>query len=376
LSIDEGGTDFCLWYFGEGRPSMSNPNEPARKSASGGPLNSALHRGIRVNREASFDVVTEAMPEDPISQSLAKGILPELCRPLIELVESMVRVGGRVLDLGSHIGTFALSAAAMGRKVVAIEASPRNFELLAASIEANHFDSLRLVHAAVSDRAGALRFFANGPFGHVAADGVNDGVVTVPALAVDDLLKTVGWDRVDFVKLDIEGSEIAGLLGMSGLLNRADAPPIFVESNGHTLHMFGESPRTLKATLIAYGYQLFHVEHRRLIPVGLDDFQGSTTVDYLAVKAVPAIGRQWRFDGPMKTREQIRRVRESCLSPIPELRRYAARSIGHAPAAIRSDWRIVEAVDLLKVDRDPEVRRAAAPLALSATTRPWYRFWS
>jgi FkbM family methyltransferase len=338
------------------------------------PRNATLHRGIKVRAGVSFDVVTEADPNEPISQTLAKRIFPPLCRPLIELVEALVPPGGRVLDLGSHIGTFALAAAATGRQVVAVEASLRNFELLSASHRANQFDNLTLVHAAISDRPGTLHFFSNGPFGHVA-QGNNAGTVAVRAVAVDDLLEEIGWDRVDFIKIDIEGSEIASLLGMSKLLNGPSAPPLFVESNGHTLHFFNETPASLKAALIAYGYQLFQVEDRTLIPVTLDEFQATTTVDYLATKSAPSPSRDWRIDRPMPPRERIRRARASCLSPFDDERLYAARVIGTAPEAIRSDWRIVKAVETLKVDPKPEIRTAASTWSLTARPEPWYAFW-
>src|SRR5207245_1177343 len=114
--------------------------------------------------------------------------------------------------------------------------------------------------AAVSDRPGTLEFCQAGPYGHVAAPGSWAADVVVPALAVDDLLDEHGWDRVDFIKMDIEGSEVAGLLGMARRLGRADAPPLFVESNGHTLALFDQTPATLKATLEGFGYRNYQVD--------------------------------------------------------------------------------------------------------------------
>ena len=355
---------------------MDRRNDVGTPSQTLLPAGSAIRPSIRVRDGVAFSVVTESEPLDPISRTLARGIFPPLCRPLIDLVEAMVPPGGRVLDLGSHVGTFALAAAASGRQVVALEASPRNAALLAASIEANQFGNLRLIHAAVGDGPGTLQFFSNGPFGHVDPSGGGGvGSVPVPAMAGDDILESVGWDRVDFIKMDIEGSELAGLLGLSRLLSRPDAPPLFVESNGHTLHLFGESPRSLKAALTAYGYELFQVEERRLIPVGLAEFQGTTVVDYLAVKSSPKGTRGWRVDRPMPPREQIRRARASCLSSLEAERLYAARTIGHAPEIVRSDRRVVRAFERLKADPVSTIRSEAEDWSLSARPEPWYAFW-
>jgi FkbM family methyltransferase len=159
-----------------------------------------------ISFDVSFKNLTSAKDIDELSQWLAKGIFPESYNLMVRLLRALAPEGGRVLDLGAHVGMFALAAAAAGYEVLAVEASPRNAALLRASIERNGFDRLRLVHAAVSDRPGVLEFCQAGPYGHVLT-GASEESVKVPAIDVDRLLAEHGWDRVDFVKMDIEGSE-------------------------------------------------------------------------------------------------------------------------------------------------------------------------
>ena len=218
----------------------------------------------------------------------------------------------------------------MGRKVLAVEASPRNFSLLDASRIENGFSNLSLVHAAISDRPGELSFMPCGPYGYVSDDPTHPWCVRVPAITVEEVLARAGWDTADFIKIDIEGSELAGLAGMAKLLRRKNAPPIYIESNGYMLNMFGETPATLKATLVDYGYRLYQVEDRGLIPVGLDDFQADTVVDYLAVKSAPTLAETWRYDPPLAHDEVIRRIQASCHSASEHDRSYIARGIRHA----------------------------------------------
>ena len=161
-------------------------------------------------------------------------------------MSQLFELGTRVLDLGAHIGTVALLAAAKGCQVVAVEASPRNAELLRHSAAINGFTSLRVVQAAVSDRPGILSFCPKGPFGHVVTNKFESPTIEVPALPVCQVLKEVGWDRVDFIKLDVEGSEIAVIDGMAPFLARADAPPILYESNSYTLDFYDKTPNHSK----------------------------------------------------------------------------------------------------------------------------------
>ena len=184
-----------------------------------------ITEGIEVRPGVPLTIVTERDPVDPISRDLASGVYSPQYDRLLGLLQTIVPVGGRVLDLGAHIGTFSLAAAALGYEVLAVEASPQNAALLQASIEANGFRQMRVIHAAVSDRSGVLEFCAIGPWGHVSTPLLTTPTVRVPAVTVEQILDDHGWDRVDFVKIDIEGSEVAALEGMKQLLSGPDSPP-------------------------------------------------------------------------------------------------------------------------------------------------------
>ncbi len=295
------------------------------------PCDMTIRRGVRVRRDVRFDVATDAEPRDPISRELSLGVFPPLCRSAFELMDVLTPEGGRVLDLGAHIGTFSLAAAASGRCVVAVEPAPGNVALLHVSRVANPSASLKVVTAAIADHAGEVGFLPAGPFGHVVRGPRPEGSLNVPAIPGDDLLDVLGWDRVDFLKMDVEGSEVAALIGMAGLLRRADAPPILVESNGHTLEFLGETPRSLKAALEAYGYRVYLVDRPRLVPVAVGELQPTNVVDYLAVKRTPIPPEGWRIDAPMSAGERVRRVRASFRSAIDHDRRYIARALDGAP---------------------------------------------
>lgn len=190
-----------------------------------------------------------------------------------------LRPGQFVLDLGSHLGSVALPAAAVGCHVAAVDASPRNVALLALSKQANGFDRLRLVNRAISDQSGTVRFRPGGAWGQVtgtvpsqprtpgptgllhklwayltgrrlppppAPVAVGDGMIEVAAEPVEQILRELGWRRVDFIKMDIEGYELKALDGMKRLLGRRNAPPVLYECNGHTLSDYGQIPQRLK----------------------------------------------------------------------------------------------------------------------------------
>lgn len=353
---------------------MEETNPRRYETPPGAPENIRVCENVTVRPGVGFTLITGAEAVDELSHELTSGTLPDTYHPLVELLESLVPPGGRVLDLGTHVGTFTLTAAALGYEVVGVEASGRNASLLQASLGRNQFDRVRLVHAAVSDRPGTLEFSQGGPYGHVAAPGSWPADSVVTALAVDDLLDELGWDRVDFIKMDIEGSEVAGLHGLARRLGRADAPPLFVESNGHTLSLYGQTPASLKAMLEGFGYEIYQVEAGRLRPIRKADFQPLTCVDYLALKGaaqLEKVARTFRIDPPLSDEQVIEQVLVMCKSNGADNRGHVARALAAASPAVLSADEVSRAVESLRADGNESVREAAGSIRLPSALRAY-----
>jgi FkbM family methyltransferase len=265
-----------------------------------------------------------------------------------------------VLDLGGHIGTFSLLAARLGYQVIAMEASPRNATLLQASAAHNHFDQLKVIQRAVSDRVETLKFVQAGPYGLVSTPFHTDPTITVEATTVDAALAENGWDRVDFVKMDVEGSEVKAVAGMSKLLARSDAPPILYESNGHTLNYFGETPNSLMAALEAFGYHCYLVEPGQLVPLRSTDIQTRCTIDILATKTPPHSLAEWHITPRPSHRQVVEEVLATANEQHPHLRGHIARALSQASWTLLADKRVLWMLARLANDPDPSVRADAA----------------
>ena len=132
-----------------------------------------------------------------------------------------VRDSDVVMDVGAHLGTFTRVALQRGaRVVVAVEPNPVNIACLertfAREIAAQR---VRLVKAAAWHSPGSLtfEFGDSSQMGHVGADAT-DKSVQVRAVTLDRLLDELKLDRVDFIKMDIEGAERHALAGARRLL--------------------------------------------------------------------------------------------------------------------------------------------------------------
>jgi FkbM family methyltransferase len=175
-----------------------------------------------------------------------------------EALKKELRPGMHVLNLGAHIGYFALLAARAvgpGGKVTAIEAEPGNFALLAENVRRSKLGNIRVVHAAVSDRPGTLEMSLSptntGDHRAYAHEGATE-TVTVPAVTVDSVLEPD--ERIDFVFADIQGTEHVAMAGMSETVTRSH-PPMLLEFWPQGIREYGDDPASVLRTYRGLGYE-------------------------------------------------------------------------------------------------------------------------
>jgi FkbM family methyltransferase len=339
----------------------------------GTPDDAIVYRTVTLRSGVQFDVALDPQWMDPIADAILAGDSWFLDDYYV-LLDGLTP-GDRVLDLGGHVGTFALAAAALGCRVACVEAAPRLVRLLEASVARNGFDRLHVVHGAATDHEGSVSFLPSGPWGTIANPAVAGSPsmiqartlapVVVPALTVDSLLDRLDWDRVDTVKLDVEGAELGALRGMTRLLSRADGPIVLYESNSHTLAFFNNTRVDLEAALHERGYSTFSVEPGRLIPTQPGELEPQSCINCLAVKGSPPAVPGWRITEARSIEETIQRVIGQARSPRAFDRAYVGRVLAGADASIRADPRIRLVLGQLCRDADDDVRVAAAWFAPS-----------
>jgi FkbM family methyltransferase len=159
----------------------------------------------------------------------------ELCQLLWELTvqhdyddgDVAVRPGDTVIDCGAHVGTFTRIALLRGaRRVVAIEPAPINLVCLEKNFgEMIQEGRVMVVKEGVWDTKATLALSeeAGGNSGEDSFVFKHAGSRTIPGIQVmplDDIVSDLHLDRVDFIKMDIEGSERHALRGAAETLRR------------------------------------------------------------------------------------------------------------------------------------------------------------
>lgn len=115
-----------------------------------------------------------------------------------------------VVDVGAHIGLFAVRAAPLARRVLSLEPSDDNYALLVENVR--RFPQVEPRRVAVAAQKGTAKLFrAENPSAYsMFGRGTPVEVETIP---LDEVLS--GVERCDFLKLDCEGAEYDILLSLS-----------------------------------------------------------------------------------------------------------------------------------------------------------------
>ncbi len=177
----------------------------------------------------------------------------------LDFVRAAVQPGDAVIDLGAHIGAYALRLARLvgpTGKVTAVEPFGAHVECLRRSLSANGFDSWTdVVRAAASNVSGRawLRYPpAGSSSAHCWIDDqqAGDGEPT-RTVAIDDVID----GAVRFIKVDVEGAEGRALRGATRHLE-CSRPTLLVELHPHLLPIVsGETPEALIAWMASLDYE-------------------------------------------------------------------------------------------------------------------------
>lgn len=157
-----------------------------------------------------------------------------------------------ILDLGANIGLSVLFFKELypGAKITAYEADPYLFGLLKKNLADNRANTVELYNQAVWDSAGVLNFRGDHADGGSVVEDSAAGSVEVPAVDIRTILRP--FERIDYLKIDIEGAENRVIPAAGGLLEKVEN--LFVEY--HSRRDRRQELAELLAVLESAGFRL------------------------------------------------------------------------------------------------------------------------
>lgn len=184
-------------------------------------------------------------------------------RELQPVFEQFAKPGAVCLDIGANLGYYTVKMAALGATVHAFEPDPFNFHLLEKNVRENGLEARVTLNRAACGSAAGQASIAREPgtanYGAVHVAGAGEQASAEVELVRVDVRVPQG-EKVDFVKIDVEGFEPEALEGARAILER-DRPAVLCEFNTYALEGYAkDAPARLLELMRTLGYRAYEAE--------------------------------------------------------------------------------------------------------------------
>src|SRR5262245_457010 len=195
------------------------------------------------------------------------------------ILQHLLQPGMTFVDVGANWGYFTLVGAHLvgpAGRVIAIEADPRACRTVRANLDRNAHTHVVLHNVAAADADGTLSLHQyerqageSGNFGVGRAPNPAGGrTFEIAARRLDDVLDDDGVERLDLLKMDIEGGEASALAGLDRRLSAGRVDRVLLEIHPRELRQLGGSVDGVVAHLRGRGFAGWSVDHSRAAHTG------------------------------------------------------------------------------------------------------------
>lgn len=180
--------------------------------------------------------------------------------PALQTLFSMCKVHFNVLDIGTNVGftVLKLANAAWRGKVIGFEPDPTTFSHCSHNLSLNKGTNATIMNLALGSSDAELWLEVRSP-GNLGGNRIipaaeeRNGVARVPVRRLDSIFADLGMERLDLVKIDVEGYELQTLKGAEKTLRKFN-PILFIEVDENNLLDQGDSAQKLIGFILDLGY--------------------------------------------------------------------------------------------------------------------------
>jgi FkbM family methyltransferase len=191
--------------------------------------------------------------------SFAVAVLGERDPDVMRFLRRWIRPGFVACDIGANVGTYTVPLARLvgpAGHVIAFEPNRPTCACLRQNIRQNRLTNVTLLRAAAGPEAGVAGLIVTADnFGevHLAPPGGAE-TARVNVTTVDIEVARLGLPRVDFIKIDVEGFELAALRGATRTLEENTRLVVQTEIVPAHSARYGFDVEDLVAFFAAHGY--------------------------------------------------------------------------------------------------------------------------
>lgn len=187
------------------------------------------------------------------------------------------RQGMTVVDVGANVGLYtSLAMHQIGKtgRLISIEPFQDSLRYLKQTIDENKkilspssYPEVHLIEAAASDKAGTAHLFINpinGGDNRLYADKSLVDTAVIQTERIDQMLKSLGVEEINYLKIDVQGYEFHALRGAQEILKRSQRTIILSEFWPEGLQQAGDQPIDYLFFLESLDFTLYQLDQDKL----------------------------------------------------------------------------------------------------------------
>ena len=185
-----------------------------------------------------------------------------------KIMEEKIEMGNIVVDVGANIGLHTLNMARIvgnTGQVFAFEPDPSNFEILRKNVKINNYQNIILEQKAVGDKHGRTTLYqSDHPGKHRIFPQTEQAKsqVQVELTNLDNYFDSDMIDKINFIKIDVEGLEFSVLKGMKNILKNSKKIKILFEFMPENTMEVGFTPIELLNYLTSNNFKLYCMDDK------------------------------------------------------------------------------------------------------------------
>jgi len=199
-------------------------------------------------------------------------------------LNTILRSNMTFIDVGANQGEFSLIAASIinSGKILSFEPVSQQRTLLEKNKVINNFQQIEIYPFGLGNKNSELPIYtsANTSLHHGRHEGLSSLYFSsernilqeIIQIKVFDDLFFNDLDRLDFIKIDIEGAELFALQGMSKSIQKFK-PTILIEINEETFNSANYSTKDVLEFFYNFGYNFFEIKKGKLVNIEVKSFE-------------------------------------------------------------------------------------------------------
>ena len=199
----------------------------------------------------------ELYPNEAVDQYIAVEGIYE--RRFLRFCRTILPLGAAMIDIGANVGNHALYLHDLCSRIDCFEPNPVAAQRLRRNIELNAATNIHVHQVGLGAREAWVDFASNtagnlgnsGFFEPMSKSGSDYEITSLPIRRADDVVAELGINRVDLVKIDVEGLEEEIFRGLKETIARF-RPLVAFEYHGDLTSL--ESFRSIQASLPGYNF--------------------------------------------------------------------------------------------------------------------------